>query len=75
MIGEEFFRDFFNLPSRERSSAVGWSSAVASREVIQQALELAKGQPPEANILPYIDVIHAAARLGLKVVRPPDAPR
>lgn len=65
MIGEDFFRDFFNLPSKR------WADPayIASRETVNEALELAKGQPPEANLMPYIELIHAAKKLGLKVVR------
>jgi hypothetical protein len=67
MIGERFFSDFFKTPDND------WAEPymVASPEVVREALELAKGQPPESNLMPYIDIIHAAKNLGLKVTRNP----
>lgn len=41
------------------------------RSVIERALKLAEGQPPEANLAPYLDLVKAADRLWLDVVRRP----
>ena len=38
-------------------------------ETVREALELAKGLPPEGNIMPYIQILLDAKRLGLTVTR------
>lgn len=39
------------------------------REVVDKALELARGCSPEANLMPYIQIVLDAKRLGLTVTR------
>ena len=67
MFGEDFMRDFFGM----RPSGAIYSTLAASygKETVEQALELAKGQPPEANLIPYINIVMDARRLKLKVSR------
>jgi hypothetical protein len=65
MIGESFLRDFFNMGKPELD--VGWASY--ERSVVERALKLAEGQPPSANLTPYLEIVKAADRLKLDVVR------
>lgn len=74
MFGEDFMRDFFGLDRPSRS--YGYTSLTGSfgREVVDKALELSKGQPPEANLMPYIQIVMDARKLRLKVMRDSDSP-
>ena len=65
MFGEAFMRDFFGLRSGETLSSV----ARYERSVLNRALKLAEGQPPEANLAPYVELLQLADRLKLDVVR------
>jgi hypothetical protein len=66
MIDTEFLRDFFGtVPHPWR----GGLEASYGREVVQKALELSKGQSPETNLMPYIQIVLDAKRLGLTVTR------
>lgn len=42
------------------------------QEVMEMALSLTKGMPPEFNIAPYIDLCRKAMSMGCKVVRRDD---
>lgn len=68
MFTDEFFRDFFGMGSRTPFTDL---RASYGRETVEKALELAKGQPPEANLMPYIQIVMDARRLGLEISRPP----
>jgi hypothetical protein len=64
MIGEGFLRDFFELNPQPTSL-----QATYGKEIVEKALELAKGCAPETNIMPYIQIVMDAKRLGLTVTR------
>lgn len=66
MIGEDFLRDFFGMGSRQPYTDL---SSSYSKEIVDEAMALAKGQPPEANLMPYIQIVMDAKRLGLQVRR------
>lgn len=66
MFGETFIRDFFGMGSGGSYTSLSWSF---SREIVDKALELAKGQPPEANLMPYINLVCDASRLGCEVTK------
>jgi hypothetical protein len=59
-----FMRDFFELNPRPASLQASYG-----KEVVEKALELAKGQAPETNLMPYIQILLDAKRLGLTVTR------
>jgi len=70
MFGEDFMRDFLGMPPVYNRAGL---EANFGRETIEKAMELAKGQPPEANIMPYIQLVMDARKLGLEIVRPVEA--
>lgn len=59
------FESLFGAPI----SGVFWTDYEHS--VMQRALKLAEGQSPYSNMVPYMDLIRAADRLKLDVVRRP----
>lgn len=69
MIGEEFLRDFFGMRPASPYTALCDSYTKA---VVDEAMMLAKGQPPEANLMPYIQIVLDAKRLGLTLRRSGD---
>lgn len=68
MIGESFLRDFFGM---ERTSTHGLTDTYGV-EVVQKALELCKGCDPHTNVMPFIQIVLDAKRLGLEVKRLPE---
>jgi hypothetical protein len=64
MISEGFLRDFFGMGKPELDT--GW--ARYERSVVERALKLAEGQPPEANLAPYLEIVKMADRLKLDIV-------
>lgn len=66
MIGEDFLRDFFHLGPQQPYTSL---QETFGREVVEKALELSKGCAPESNLMPYIQIVLDAKRLGLTVTR------
>lgn len=77
MFGESFLRDFFGMngPGPWSLGDHIYQSQLPGfkyeRSVIERALKLAEGLPPEGNIAPYVELIRAADRLKVDVVRRP----
>jgi hypothetical protein len=66
MIGEDFMRDFFGLGPQQPSTGL---EATFGRDVVEKAMELTKGCDPSINLMPYIQIVLDAKRLGLTVTR------
>jgi len=70
MIGEGFLRDFFGM-KREDLTSGGFTNLSASfgRETVEKALALSRGCAPETNLMPFIQIVLDAKRLGLEISR------
>ena len=72
MFGEQLMRDFLGMPGGlepDPRHSYTQVTGIYDQETVLQASALAKGQPPEVNMVPYLELVSTAKRLGLKVVR------
>jgi hypothetical protein len=61
------FGDGLASDSQEASRCV--DVGIFEQRVVTKALELAEGQPAEANLVPYLNIVREATRLGLDLSR------
>lgn len=64
MFDQEFLRDFFGMSAPRTGLEASYG-----REVVEKAMELTKGCHPAINLMPYIQIVLDAKRLGLTVTR------
>jgi hypothetical protein len=65
MFSESFMGDFFGLRCDPHPYLD--LCGTFTQAIVDEAMALAKGQPAAANIVPYIQIVLDAKRLGLKV--------